>query len=393
MLGLLCFLAAPAWAGPDLQESIRVRIQKDAREITLNGVDLNFGEGEHRLHTQGLGRWRVSWNSKASLWTVASVSSGIAAVDRAGAASASATAVGTAGGRTFRTKTLRVQGSALRSAFASFPDRLLLQARGGSFDLIGDVDFRTYLAGVVSHEMPVSWPVETLKAQVIAARSYALAVRHERRKLSWQVEATVDDQVFRHLAGNAVARVKDAVKETDGQILSVGGSGGRVLKAFYHADCGGRTARSSTVWGAGPDTGTVVDATCPLNPKAHWQFRLSVEELGARLRKNLGKLHLLGLALIPDRFDGRVGIVRLRTELGDQDMKAADFRMAVGAQEIKSTRFDISEDKGIFEFRGRGFGHGVGLCQWGSKALGLKGLSAEKILAHYYPKASVVLGR
>jgi stage II sporulation protein D len=141
------------------------------------------------------------------------------------------------------------------------------------------------------------------------------------------------------------------------------------LKAYYHSDCGGKTVSASSVWKQETenDVGVASDEFCATNPRSQWKLTMAKQKL-ADLLKN---------------FAG--------------DLRSNEFRKLVGFMQLKSTKFEIFQktdkksdenNKDEIEFVGRGFGHGVGMCQWGSKDLGARGFSYQRILQHYYPLAT-----
>lgn len=290
---------------------------------------------------------------------------------------------------------LVVEGSQLRIGAQILPNKLIIAASGRQkMDLVGVMPLESYLTGVIASEMPLTWPLESLKAQAVAARSYALAVMSERSRRIYQVESNILDQVFRPLAQDngddpLVRKALQAVRETEGQKLTV--TDGRTLKAFYHSDCGGRTVSARNVWGSAVDAGQASDASCPSSPKANWELDVSKAKIFAGLKKYfaLGRSSVQILGLDFDRGnDERVRQVRVAlSEGGERKISGNDFRAVVGFQDLKSTLFEAKEEADGFKFKGRGFGHGVGLCQWGSRVLGQQGMKYAEILRHYYPLA------
>ncbi|MEZ0391479.1 MAG: SpoIID/LytB domain-containing protein [Pseudobdellovibrionaceae bacterium] len=291
-----------------------------------------------------------------------------------------------------------IQGHDIRSKGKLLPNHLFLSSKKNRFDLIAVLPLEDYLIGVIASEMPLSWPMETLKAQAIAARSYALATIKERAKQPFHVESTILDQVFSHIGSGPdesplIQHAKAAVRATEGQILL--NTKSQALKAFYHSDCGGKTSDAKQVWGSGNPTGSVKDPSCPSRPQAHWKLELSEEALGQRLQKylknsNLGNLQ--ALQLIRPSAEDRVEKMRLSFEDGEElVIPAQDFRAAIGFDQLKSTFFQVKKIDEKYQFIGQGFGHGVGLCQWGARHLGKSGQSYSEILNHYYPKAVLSL--
>ncbi len=298
----------------------------------------------------------------------------------------------------FQEKFLAIEGPHLSINQKKVPEKIILSAEKASVQVIGNVPLEKYVIGVLAHEMPTQWPLETLKAQAIAARSYTLAVMKARSKKSYHLESSVLDQVYGFLGDDEknpkYDKVTEAVRLTKGQILE--SSQKAVLKAYYHADCGGETASAKEAWTTKDELVSVTDTSCPQNPKARWSLKLSDSEIYNRLKKwapegaqKLTKLQAIG---VPGRL--RVAQVEMSWDQGPPvKLEAAAFREAIGFFDFKSTQFKILNQSDHWFFEGRGFGHGVGLCQWGSRYLGQQGFSFDKILQHYYPKAELkILG-
>ncbi|MFN7728359.1 MAG: SpoIID/LytB domain-containing protein, partial [Bdellovibrio sp.] len=131
---------------------------------------------------------------------------------------------------------LVVEGNELRKGTQDLPERLVLTSLYKGFDLVGVLAIENYLVGVLSSEMPLTWPMEALKSQAVAARSYTLAVMRERRHLHYDVESTILDQVFNHVSrrldsDKMIGKARRAVEETTGVVLLNQKS--QVAKAFY----------------------------------------------------------------------------------------------------------------------------------------------------------------
>ena len=292
---------------------------------------------------------------------------------------------------------LAIKASEIRNQGKLLPNQIFFSTHSSlQFDVIGILPLENYLVGVLASEMPLSWPIETLKAQAIAARSYALVTMKERAQKPFHVESTVLDQVFSHIGNEVdqsplVAKAKEAVWATEGYVLISNRK--QILKAFYHSDCGGKTANGPSVWGKGQQTGSAVDATCPNNPKAHWSLEIPEKTLAEKLRSflhrpSLGNLVSLQL-LRPSSMD-RVEQVEALWQSGEKTkIRAHEFRSNLGFDQFRSTLFEVQKQKNQFVFTGLGFGHGVGLCQWGARELGRNGQSFQQILAHYYAKAEI----
>lgn len=288
-------------------------------------------------------------------------------------------------------KYLFIQGNGLRVGAQNLPGKVLLSHNGAEgiskIDVVGVMPLDEYVVGVLASEMPLSWPKETLKAQAVAARSYALSVMNERKNQAYHLESSILDQVFRHVVQEdrsdpLIKKAIQAVHETQGVKLFA--PEGRVLKAYFHSDCGGKTTAAGNVWTATASSGVAVDSFCPTNPQANWKLRLSKEELIRRLKIP----DISGLDLIKVPSEKRIKAVQLAiNETQKKTISANAFRQLLGFQDLRSSLFEIKRVGESFTFVGQGFGHGVGMCQWGSRALGKNGKNYNQILKHYYPLA------
>jgi stage II sporulation protein D len=144
-----------------------------------------------------------------------------------------------------------------------------------------------------------------------------------------------------------------------------------------------------------------LDESCPLNPLAQWKVDLSREQIVAKVRglleegePRLGRdLALFNIETVGQTGSGRVDRVRLRWSDGRATVLTGhEFRMALGHDRIKSTKFTIERlGAGVsYRLSGKGFGHGVGMCQWGARNLAQKGHDFRSILAHYYPRSRIM---
>ncbi len=299
---------------------------------------------------------------------------------------------------------LQVRGEFVRVDVKPTPGELTLIAdRSGhqpTFDVIGRLELESYLEGVLPNEMPAKWPLDAIKAQAIVSRSYALArvVARERAGAFFHLEASTMDQVFSWDSSSSQVergwkeRIRQAINETRGMVLH--DEAGRVLTAYFHADCGGRTEAAASVWGGETrGAGTVDDGSCPLSPAARWSWSTTSEEIASKLRIPLGLIpgsHLNEVRLLDFSSSGRVQSLEL--VFGDGQVRKLtghQLRTLLGFEHLKSTLFSVQKSVSGFRFSGRGHGHGVGLCQWGSRQLARNGLDFQSILTHYYPTASL----
>jgi stage II sporulation protein D len=255
---------------------------------------------------------------------------------------------------------------------------------GGKVALVTTIDVDQYLAGVVPLESPPSWPAAALQVQAIVARTFALA----RRTLSraWDVRADESDQRWGGVDAEHPAATA-AIAATRGRTLTFAGGPASV---FYSSCCGGHTADIVAVWNGAalPYLRGVADPYCVPAPDYRWSRSIPLDRAGAAFSAKIGG-PLVGTALTEPDATGRPRAVSL---LGTTaaTIPVADFRRALGTDVVRSlwlraVRIDAAQAEPRLVIEGAGRGHGVGLCQWGSRYFASSGATAADILAWYFP--------
>ncbi len=271
-----------------------------------------------------------------------------------------------------------------------FPGRLEVLAQEGELLAVLEVPIETYLRGVVSAEIPSGWPVEVKMAQAIAARSYALTHLAHPAHLAhtgepealYDVRSDTLDQVYRP-GENAGAAT--AVTQTRGQVLVLDGV---LVEAFYHSTCGGQTENPHDVWPDAPAFEWATTCTTDTeSPRHTWEVRLSN---GVVATAHTDISHVDELRLETRSESGRALEITLVDGETSVSMPAPEFRRAIGTRRLGSTFFEARTHGGAVTFTGRGFGHGVGMCQWGAHGLIREGHDHRAVLAHYYRGTSVL---
>ena len=292
-----------------------------------------------------------------------------------------------------------------------YRDELYIYSSGSFCEVINAVDLEKYLDGLVNAEFNSKWNEEAIAAQVVAARTYAFYQMRANRESHFDVDASVNDQVYDGSIREDF-RASRAVTKSRGLVLTVGPQSAPVpLKAFYHASCGGMTELPQYVWGSSfPGFRRPVRCLfCARAPHFSWTVEFSSAGiarnflLGARndgavpgwprnWQTILTSGNLISLRVLQYDPQGRVLALSSLWSLGGRSaelrVSGSRFRDWIGAAKLKSAAFGVtSGSKGLWSFSGRGYGHGVGLCQWGAKAMGEKGYTMAAILKHYYPDA------
>lgn len=286
--------------------------------------------------------------------------------------------------------------------------KLILNADGDSFDVMNVVPLESYLAGVIGAEMPAYWEPAALQAQTIAARTYCLYIKkHFGYKRNWDVRKTQANQAYHGLRAES-SRIWNAVNETKGQVLTYKVEDGPqdIFPTYYGSTCGGYTENSQHVFGGDffePLAGVPCDY-CKKVAKPSVFFwpvaKFDTDEITSRLLRkypNLEKLGTIADIIVIGQSDygkfSRLTTIKLVGSTGKSDsLRAEDFRLSIDSTGLilRSTICKIMrvDDKWVFS-SGRGYGHGVGMCQCGAEAMARQGKSDKEILSYYYPKSKI----
>jgi stage II sporulation protein D len=258
----------------------------------------------------------------------------------------------------------------------------------GSLTVVNEIDIEEYLKGVLPSEMKALWPEEALKAQAVVSRTYAVFKNIENKDFPFTLGSGTGSQVY---GGKGVEKqaASRAVDRTRGEILT---SRGKVFPAFFHSTCGGRTTRAEYQWKIEPHPSLegVECNFCRNSPFYQWKAEYSGSEVRNLLAKKKFSVSRIR-SIAPSDFDlsGRPRSFEVRHDQGTLKVPANDFRLAVGADRLRSTRFNVTKNGDQFVFHGRGWGHGVGLCQFGAKRLAELGYNYRQILHYYYPESDL----
>jgi stage II sporulation protein D len=268
-----------------------------------------------------------------------------------------------------------------------------------SGDGVRRVPLEAYVQGVILSELAPAASdrsvVERMfEVQALVSRTYALTPRHT--AAGYDVCATTHCQLYEPGRAGASpwrSAAEEAVRRTAGMILWFNDAPARVA---YHADCGGRTSAAHDVWQGGDLAylHSVGDDDAGA-PHAPWQFSADM----ARLRSALNADRRTRVGAFLNRIDvvkrDRVGRAQLIALDGERSpiVRGEEFRTvlsrAFGPRSLRSTWFAVARTAHGFQFSGRGFGHGVGLCQAGAFARLAAGANPAEVLQHYFPGTSV----
>lgn len=241
---------------------------------------------------------------------------------------------------------------------------------------INEISFEKYIEGVVSAETGKDWAIEALKAQAVISRTYAVYQKILNAENDYHLTSSVLHQVYK--GNNTNKTIKRAVIDTALEIVIYEG---KPIEAFYHSTCQGKTELPEEVWGKNYPYIKSVPCKGKISPYEQWQRRFSFDEI----EKAVGIKGINDMRITSFTSTGRAKILKLVTKDSEIEIKAVDLRKLLGYRELPSTHFSVIIEDENFIFEGGGYGHGVGLSQWGALELANEGKNYKEILEHYYP--------
>jgi stage II sporulation protein D len=281
--------------------------------------------------------------------------------------------------------------------------------------VLNSVFVEDYLKGVVPAEMglskenqnPKEW--EALKAQIVAGRSYALFQMEKKKDSLYHLESSILDQIYTGMKMED-SLVNQLIEKTKGEVLH---SNKKVIKAYYHSTCGGKTENIEEIWDKPQEDylkKVSDDLYCSWSKRYRWEEVWNKEDLENKLPsflknffqipdKGIGKL--LDIKIIKKSSSGRVKELKIETENKTYNIFKDNIRWVLRRASdpssiLFSTFFDLEikkdkngEIKSII-IKGKGNGHGVGMCQTGAVGMARKGYSYQQILTHYYTGVKIV---
>lgn len=301
--------------------------------------------------------------------------------------------------------------------------------------LINELPFDHYLYSVVPSEMPASWHMEALKAQAVAARNYAMVTMGRHDSYGFDLCSTEHCQAYNGLAQENSSST-EAVNATKGKVITYNGA---LISAFYHSSSGGHTEDSENVWSTKTDyIRGVEDKYCLGSPHDNWAVELNRDEIKDKLAASgmdLGEIR--DIRILECSKYGRVTKLEIKGSKDTRVFEKEKIRSILGTRLLKSIWYDLKTDADIFvrgsllynseggrasnmhvvsaagktivkgtgnkisvkgmnstkaynvipdkyTFDGKGFGHGLGMSQYGAKGMAEAGYNYQKILEHYY---------
>ena len=248
-----------------------------------------------------------------------------------------------------------------------------------------------YLPAVLAGEMAGDWPLEALKAQAILARTFVLQFVSQKESMYDGADISTDiKEAQAYDAAGVNARIREAVQETRGEVLN---AGGELPYAWFHAHSGGLTARAKE--GLDYEKAEPSYTQCVKGMEndeapaeaAHWQADFSADEVMAAANASGAKVDALESIAVGRRGEsGRAETLLI----SGQEVSAPAFRIAIGSTKMRSCLLEsLRMEDGQVKMSGKGYGHGVGMSQWGAYAMAKEGKTAEEIVMHYFQGVSI----
>lgn len=255
----------------------------------------------------------------------------------------------------------------------------------GRLLVINELEMEDYIKGVLLHEVSNRWPMEALKAQAVAVRTYALY----QLKMNMAHEYDVTNDIYSQVYGGRTSeryRTNLAVDQTKDVILTYQG---KVFPTYFHATCGGHTEDAKELWPrqSWPPLDGVRCLYCRESPHYFWQKNLSAAEIQSKLNEKgvkAGPIEDISVTR-RDKSDRILTLIITGQDGRQITISGKDFREFIGPNVIRSNNYYIVMQGAFCDFIGKGWGHGAGLCQWGAQGMADKGVSYDKILEFYYP--------
>ncbi|MFT5387662.1 MAG: stage II sporulation protein D, partial [Candidatus Omnitrophota bacterium] len=264
----------------------------------------------------------------------------------------------------------------------------LIITKANNFNVVNILELEKYVRGVLYHEISDKWPMEAMKAQAVAVRSYAMYQIAVNKDQMFDVTNDIYSQVY---GGKSAERYRTnlAVKRTRNKVLMFDGT---VLPAYFHSNSGGQTEDVRELWkhDLAPLQGVKSDYSIGM-PGYKWKRNVQLSHVQDRLNTYGYKLGLIeNIEILSHTKSGRIDMLRITTRKGKKiEMSGKKFRDSVGPNLIRSNMYSITMQGYFFDIEGYGWGHGVGMCQWGANKMSKERKKYKEILSFYYPGAKV----
>ncbi|NTV29437.1 MAG: SpoIID/LytB domain-containing protein [Candidatus Omnitrophica bacterium] len=258
-----------------------------------------------------------------------------------------------------------------------------------SISVINSIELEQYIRGVLYHEVSDKWPLEAIKAQAVATRTYAVYSMQQYAGRDFDMTSDIYSQVY---GGRSSERYRTnlAVSRTRGEVLTYKG---KVFPAFFHANCGGLTEDAKELWGIDlpPLKGGVVSPFSVDAPHYKWRRNFRLKDIQQKLNLAGVKVgEIADIRVMERNKSERVRSLKITARDGSSlKLDGKSFRDIVGPNLLLSNKYDIVMRGWYVDFEGYGWGHGVGMCQWGAYGMAKLRNDYKKILVFYYPSSDI----
>jgi stage II sporulation protein D len=264
---------------------------------------------------------------------------------------------------------------------------LMIPQKAGRFSVLEEINVEDYLPGVIGSEMPAKWPDDAIIAQVIAARTYA--VYQKKNNLNAQYHINKLDLAYNG-SYKSLPRLTEIVNKSRGIIMVYDWG---IFPGYFHSTCGGHTEDVSLVFDL-KSIRPLSGARCGYCSKSkyyRWKEVIKKGEIEERLRNSsINVKEVNGITAEGIGPGGHCSTIKVKYSKGEKRINANEFRLMIGPNYLLSTAFKIKDSGNSLIFEGKGWGHGVGLCQYGTQDMAESGFKWFEILKHYYPGTEFV---
>jgi stage II sporulation protein D len=265
----------------------------------------------------------------------------------------------------------------------------LLRTPEDRITVINNINIEDYVKGVLYHEVSHHWPMEALKAQAVATRTYAIFAISAAKNKDYDVTNDIYSQVY---GGKNSERYRTglAVDRTTGEVLTYKH---KILPAYFHATCAGMTEDIKELWNMDlPPLKGVPCEFCKEAPHMKWTKNFRLKDIQDKLNEKGYAIGLIkDISIVSRNRSGRINQLKI-IDRSDKEITIAgkDFRELIGPNIIRSNNYEIIMKGYFMDVVGKGWGHGAGMCQWGARGMALQQFTYKQILSYYYPGAEQV---
>ncbi len=321
--------------------------------------------------------------------------------------------------RRFKVDKLKIYSSSKNSLLVvndrKYRGNLKVLNKNTGLTVINEVDFDSYLASVVGSEIKATWPIEVLKAQAVVARTYALRNLDSHQEQGYNLSATVRSQAYKGVEFEH-PRTSQAVRDTHGEVAKYNEE---LIAAVYHSTAGGNTAQGATIWSSNTPYLQSVLSPDRISPHYSWKKEYSKSDIERILiKEGLDILSLKDITLKQIGPSGRPKSFLIHDLNGKvYEVDSSIFRFWLGLKSTKliinrgyslrlsrpmdkfsfdltslglNSGFIMEDATSLYSFVGYGWGHGVGMSQWGAYQLAKDGYNYQQILHHYYQGIDII---